>query len=350
MKCSRSATFSAFCLNCILIFAAVTPLSAQVRKDDGQGRANVPETLAAKVGDLDGDGRADLALFVAPFTWFVRNTSGQSPCNYTSTYTTSTFDLATTTPVAVPGDYNNDLRTDLAVYESFPNLPNSPAKFSVAYIPSTPLPLTPPLNALSNFGFTTDVPLMGDFNGDGFADYTVVRSVSNQLYWYVQDSVTHALILNGQTWGTKRDYLIPMDYDGDHKTDLVVWRLLTGDWWISTSTSNYTNVINVQWGAAGDIPLLGDFTGDARDDVAVFRPSTGVWYIRETGPGTATAISWGTTGDIPVPADYDGNGKSEVAVYRPGTATWHMSTCPAQVFLVPGSNFIPVPSLYVKQT
>src|SRR4029077_7336142 len=53
-----------------------------------------------------------------------------------------------------------------------------------------------------------------------------------------------------------------------------------------------------------------DFDGDARADVTVFRPSTGAWLSRtsSTGYGSSTSVSWGLSTDVPVPGDYDGDG------------------------------------------
>ncbi len=72
------------------------------------------------------------------------------------------------------------------------------------------------------------------------------------------------------------------DFDGDGKSDLVVYRPSDGSWYIRFSTSNYSssNSAVYQWGLPTDIPLPSDFDGDARTDLVVYRPSSGEWFIR----------------------------------------------------------------------
>ena len=115
-----------------------------------------------------------------------------------------------------------------------------------------------------------------------------------------------------------------IDFDGDGKTDIAVWRPGDGVWWIINSQDG--SVTTRQWGtgALNDVPVPGDYDGDGKTDLAVWRPGDGVWWIINSQDGSVTTRQWGTgtLSDVPVPGDYDGDGKTDLAVWRPGDGVW----------------------------
>ncbi len=155
-----------------------------------------------------------------------------------------------------------------------------------------------------------------DFDGDGKTDISIFRPSVGE--WYFQRSGNG--VINGAQFGASNDKPIPADYTGDGKTDLAFFRPSTGSWFVLRSEDS--SFFAFPFGLATDILTPGDFDGDGKADVAVFRPSNGVWYINRSTGGT-TIQQFGTNDDRPVVADYDGDGKSDIAIFRPSVGEWY---------------------------
>jgi hypothetical protein len=130
-------------------------------------------------------------------------------------------------------------------------------------------------------------------------------------------------------WGISTDIPVPGDFDGDGKTDFSIYRPSSGTWWIVTSGSP-NNSISLQFGAACTPPngcdtvAPADYDGDGKTDAAVYRSTTGTWYMLLSGSGNSFySQQFGLATDVPAPADYDGDGRADIGVWRDSNKTFY---------------------------
>ena len=258
------------------------------------GQFGLPGAIPV-IGDFNGDGISDLGVFLAG-EWFL-DLNGNRHWDAEDLWAM----LGDRRDRPVTGDWNGDGKDDIGVFgpqwpgdpvhlEHEAGLPDS-ANRRLAVLRAKNMPPSPHqatdgqrilrltakgkeradlIDHVFRFGGSGDIPIAGDWNGDG------IRSV-----------------------GVFRDGRWYFDLDGD------------GRW----SEGDETAV----FGQAGDLPVVGDFNGDGIEEIAVFR--NGTWIIDSNGNRQIDAddqrIQFGRAGDIPLAGDLDGDGTDEPLLYRP---------------------------------
>ena len=294
--------------------------------------------FSVSIGDIDGDGKSDLAVanFSSNYVSVFLNISTSGGISFAGKVDFATGAAPTSVIIT---DLNGDGKPDMAVVNSNGN--------SVSVLQNTSIPGTVSFAARVDFatGSLPNEVSSGDIDGDGRPDLAVINSSSNNI------SVLRNTSSGGVTsFAAKVDFAFTIssgnpksvtigDLDGDGKPEMVATNTATG--YISvfrnTSTSGVINsgsfassvYFSTNLGGEGYDPwsvIIGDVDGDGKPDLAVanflenvnvrstvsiFRNISTLGVINfETRinfyPGSkASSVSFG---------DLDGDGKLDLAV------------------------------------
>ena len=235
-------------------------------------------------GDWDGNGSDTIGVFRAG-TWYLRNSNSSGGIDVSFSWG-SMFDV----PVA--GDWDGDGIDTIGVFRNGTfYLRNSNSSGGIDVIVETGLP--------------GGVPLVGDWDGDGITTVGLWESgapnygtptAPGQYPWidplFSQwDSPAPSEVRRTFTWGVLTDVPVAGDWDGDGTTTIGVYR--AGTWFLRNVNSGGGVDLSFPWGSAGDVPVVGDWNADGVSTIGVRRGDT--FFQRNTNDsgGVSAVIKWG---------------------------------------------------------
>ncbi len=155
---------------------------------------------ATEGADFNGDGRDELVLFTYTTTTGAGLTFYIGDANTGAGVLTIPYGNFATDYVITPADYTGDNRADILVSRQL--LTGSPMDW---YIRNTATGATTAFSfGISGFTSAADLPIRGDYDGDGHHDIAVYRR-SNQTFYYLRSSSNNTIV-NGQRHGDPGDF------------------------------------------------------------------------------------------------------------------------------------------------
>ncbi len=173
-------------------------------------------------------------------------------------------------------------------------------------------------------GQAGDIPVVGDWNGTGFDKIGVFRNGLWVLDYNGNGQWDGTSIDRAMFLGQAGDVPVVGDWNGPGTAKVAVFR--NGLWVFDYNGNGQWDGTSIDramfLGQAGDIPVVGDWNGSGTTKGGVFR--NGLWVLDYNGnfqwDGTSIdkATFLGQSGDVPVVGDWNGSGWSKIGIFRNG--------------------------------
>jgi subtilase family protein/VCBS repeat protein/peptidase inhibitor I9 len=252
------------------------------------------------------------------------------------------YDLLSLNDRVFPFDYNGDGKDDLFLYR-----PGTGSVFvlkfdctqnftSVIHVPDDG---PTPENGIGGFDLLSanDRVFPFDYNGDGKDDLFLYRPGSGSVFVLRSEgdgrftAVVHVSDngptlpngIGGYDLLSINDRVFPLDYDGDGKDELFLYR--PGSSAVSVlkfdSNGSFTKMGSFSRTIEQVFPF--DYNGDGKADLFLNSPSNNTQYVlKSEGNGNFTQVnSFFQPIDRVFPFDYNGDGKDDLFFYWPGTGS-----------------------------
>jgi len=198
-------------------------------------------------------------------------------------------------------------------------------------------------NIVFLFGLPGDMPVAGNFRGDGAIEVGVMRCIPGEAtcQWYIDwnnNGQWDGVAGGDQIWqfGVPGDLPVVGDWTGDGTSKIGIFRCPPAGStavceWVLDAGNKHTydpnTAVYAFYGLAGDLPVVNNWgvPGNA-DHVGIFR-GNGLWIVDSLGLNTwdprDAVFSYGLAGDKPVVGNWNWSpGPKKIGVFRPSGGYW----------------------------
>jgi hypothetical protein len=232
--------------------------------------------------------------------WLLRNSNTSGDPDIIVTFGGQPGDLP------VPGDWDGDGQTEIGIFRNGTFIRARLVTIETC-ITCPPLAFADVLGSVS-FGQAGDLPVAGDWDGDGKDDVGVFRPDINQgaFLLRVPEVFQACTVCPPQTFfvtqtipfGVAGHLPVAGDWDGDGRDDIGTYDPLTTNAFLSVDLIKATFVF--QLGQPGDRPLAGDWLGSGRDGFGVFQPPDTMALAADIGAPPDNVFTFGVAEGLPV--------------------------------------------------
>jgi hypothetical protein len=228
--------------------------------------------------------------------WFLHDSLDAGPPNVIVNFGGELGDL----PVA--GNWNGDDLTDLGVFND--------GVFRLGILQKIAGLTIVQGQSVIAFGQAGDLPIAGDWNGDGVDDLGVFRITPSGGKFILRMPKqfgpfgTTIFFSVPVDFGQAGDLPVAGDWDGDGRDTIGVFRNGDPGTFLLTNQLDSSAEIAFTAGSLGDLPLAGDWVGLGRDGVGFFRDTTGMFLSTQLLPKVDFFFPFGQPGDLPVAGNW----------------------------------------------
>jgi hypothetical protein len=187
-----------------------------------------------------------------------------------------------------------------------------------------------------SIGTNGNLPILGDWNGSGTTKVGVFRPFDGTFYldYNGNGAWDGCSIDRCAAVGMTGDIPVVGDWNGNGITEVGTFRPSDGTFYLDYNGNGQWDGCAVdrclQIGVNEDIPLVGDWSGSGTSKVGAYRPSEGIFYLDYNGNGVwdgcavDKCLQIGLNGDTPLVGDWNASGTSRVGVFRPSDGTFYL--------------------------